>query len=41
MSDFVTSQAGSHKSHGVDVMMNEDGTMQVAGEDGSDEDEDE
>jgi hypothetical protein len=31
MSDFVTSNGGSEgKSHGVDVVMNEDGTMQVA-----------
>lgn len=30
MSDFVESNAGSeHKIHGVDVVMNEDGTMQV------------
>ena len=37
MSDFVTTNAGSEdKSHGVDVVMNEDGTMQVAVGDGSD-----
>ncbi|KAH9969616.1 hypothetical protein BC827DRAFT_1161396 [Russula dissimulans] len=37
MSDFVTSKAGSdHKGDGLDVVMNEDGTMEVAGGDGSD-----
>ncbi|KAI0004500.1 histone-fold-containing protein [Russula compacta] len=36
MSDFVKSNAGSeHKIHGVDVVMNEDGTMQVAAGDAS------
>jgi len=36
MSDFVTSNGGSEgKSHGVDVVMNEDGTMQVAVGDGT------
>ncbi|KAI9512432.1 histone-fold-containing protein [Russula earlei] len=42
MSDFVTSKAGSeHKSPGVDVVMNEDGTMEVAARTGDDGDEDE
>jgi hypothetical protein len=31
MSDFVTSDAGlENKSRGVDIVVNEDGTMQVA-----------
>lgn len=35
----MTSTAGSEaKSHGVDVVMNEDGTMQVAAEDEDSED---
>lgn len=40
MSDFVTSNEGSEgKSHGVDVVMNEDGTMQAAvGDDTGSED---
>jgi hypothetical protein len=38
MSEFVKSAAGSEaKGHGVDVVMNEDGTMQVAAEDDSDD----
>jgi hypothetical protein len=39
MSEFVKSAAGSEaKGHGVDVVLNEDGTMQVAaGEDVSDD----
>jgi hypothetical protein len=38
MSEFVKSAAGSEAKagHGVDVMMNEDGTMQVAAGDDSD-----
>lgn len=41
MSDFVTTNEGSDgRSHGVDVVMNEDGTMQVAAVDGSDDGED-
>lgn len=41
MSDFVTTNEGSEgKSHGVDVVMNEDGTMQAAVGDGSEDDED-
>jgi len=41
MSDFVTMNEGSEgKSHGVDVVMNEDGTMQVAVGDGSEDGED-
>lgn len=38
MSEFVKSAGGSEgKGHGVDVVMNEDGTMQVAaGDDGDD-----
>ena len=40
ISDFVTSNRGPEGgSHGVDVVMNEDGTMQVAG-DGSEDGED-
>lgn len=36
ISEFVTSTAASEaKSHGVDVVMNEDGTMQVAAGDDS------
>ncbi len=38
MSEFVTSAAGSEaKGHGVGVVMNEDGTMQVATGDDSDD----
>jgi len=41
MSDFVTTNGGPEgKSHGVDVVMNEDGTMQVAVGDGSEDSED-
>jgi len=40
MSEFVKSTAGSEaKGHGGDVVMNEDGTMQVAAGDGSDSDD--
>jgi hypothetical protein len=39
MSDFVTSGAGlENKSCGVDIVMNEDGTMQVAAGEGEGED---
>ena len=38
MSEFVKSAAGSEaKGHGVDVVMNQDGTMQVAAGDDSDD----
>jgi hypothetical protein len=38
MSEFVKSAAGSEaKERGVDVVMNEDGTMQVAAGDDSDD----
>ena len=38
MSEFVKSAAGSEaKGHGVDVVMNEDGTMQAAAGDDSDD----
>jgi hypothetical protein len=41
MSDFVTTIGGSEgKSHGVGVVMNEDGTMQVAAGDDSEDGED-
>ena len=41
MSDFVTTIGDSEsKSHGVDVVMNEDGTMQVAAGDDSEDGED-
>ena len=41
ISDFVESNGGSEgKSHGVDVVMNEDGTMQVATGSGSEDGED-
>ena len=41
MSDFVTTSGGSEsKSHGVDVVMNEDGTMQAAAGDGSEDGQD-
>ena len=41
MSEFVKSAAGSEaKEHGVDVVLNEDGTMQVAaGDDNGSDDE--
>jgi len=38
MSEFVKSAASSEaKGHGADVVMNEDGTMQVAAGDDSDD----
>jgi hypothetical protein len=40
MSEFVASAAGSEAkgpSHGVDVVMNEDGTMEAAGGDDSED----
>jgi hypothetical protein len=41
ISDFVTSTGGSEgKIDGVDVVMNEDGTMQVAAGNGSEDDDD-
>jgi hypothetical protein len=41
ISEFVTSNGGSEgKGHGIDVVMNEDGTMQVAAGDGSEDGED-
>jgi hypothetical protein len=41
ISDFVTPNGGPEsKGHGVDVVMNEDGTMRVAAEDGSDGEDD-
>jgi hypothetical protein len=40
MSEFVKSAAGSEaKGHGVDVVLNEDGTMQAAAGDDSDSDD--
>jgi hypothetical protein len=40
MADFVRLNAGSDpKGQGVDVVMNEDGTMQVATGDASDDDD--
>jgi hypothetical protein len=42
ISDFVTSNGGPEgTSHGVDVVMNEDGTMRVAAGDGSEDGDDE